>query len=158
MKKCKICGEVKALEEFYKQPTSRDGHDSKCKICTCKVAEERRIRLSADPAWLLREAERHRAKTAKYIAEGRAKKLTTEKQRERLKKHRDANPLKNKARNLVNNSLKRGDITSQPCWCEKKAQAHHDDYSKPLDVIWLCRRHHADRHNELSKQKILAGI
>jgi len=30
------------------------------------------------------------------------------------------------------------------------ADAHHEDYDKPLEVIWLCRKHHKDRHRELS--------
>ena len=34
--------------------------------------------------------------------------------------------------------------------CEKcgdpKAQGHHDDYSKPLDVRWLCAFHHREHH------------
>ncbi len=28
----------------------------------------------------------------------------------------------------------------------EKADAHHHDYSRPLDVKWLCRRHHAQSH------------
>ena len=28
----------------------------------------------------------------------------------------------------------------------EKAQAHHPDYSKPLDIQWLCRRHHGEAH------------
>lgn len=30
----------------------------------------------------------------------------------------------------------------------EKAEAHHEDYTKPLDVNWLCKRHHAERHTE----------
>lgn len=30
-----------------------------------------------------------------------------------------------------------------------KVQAHHDDYSKPLEVRWLCVPHHALHHKQL---------
>ena len=30
-----------------------------------------------------------------------------------------------------------------------KIQAHHEDYSKPLVVIWLCHRCHTARHRGL---------
>jgi hypothetical protein len=26
------------------------------------------------------------------------------------------------------------------------AQAHHDDYTKPLDVRWFCQAHHGEAH------------
>jgi hypothetical protein len=29
--------------------------------------------------------------------------------------------------------------------------AHHDDYARPLDVTWLCRRHHQQRHAEMRR-------
>jgi hypothetical protein len=30
--------------------------------------------------------------------------------------------------------------------CESRPQAHHPDYSKPLDVVWLCDDHHKQAH------------
>ena len=50
-----------------------------------------------------------------------------------------------------------GKIKREPCAvCGKeKAQAHHEDYSKHLDVVWLCTRHHADRHIYLRDQEAL---
>jgi len=29
-----------------------------------------------------------------------------------------------------------------------KAEAHHGDYTKPLEVQWLCKEHHWAHHNE----------
>ncbi len=59
------------------------------------------------------------------------------------------NPEKTKAQKMLNNRLASGKIQRQPCevcGTTKKVQAHHDDYSKPLAVRWLCRKHHREFH------------
>jgi hypothetical protein len=66
------------------------------------------------------------------------------------KKWRLENPEKIKAHSDVQDAIIAGTLKIEPCiHCGKKAHAHHDDYSKPLDVMWLCPQHHADRHKEL---------
>lgn len=63
----------------------------------------------------------------------------------------DRNPVKRAAHIAVGNALRDGELKRQPCEvCGAMAQAHHDDYSKPLDVRWLCTKHHAEwhKHNE----------
>jgi len=35
------------------------------------------------------------------------------------------------------------------CGCEKRLHAHHPDYRKPLDVIWLCSECHMKWHKLL---------
>ena len=62
------------------------------------------------------------------------------------------NRVKRRAHKLVENALLSGSLRRQPC--EKcgdveRIHAHHDDYSKPLAVKWLCPKCHADRHVEL---------
>lgn len=65
-----------------------------------------------------------------------------------------ANPEKRKAENLVRNELRSRRLTRQPCSVcgAPKTHAHHEDYSKPLDVVWLCPLHHRARHKELKAQ------
>lgn len=50
----------------------------------------------------------------------------------------------------VYRAIKRGILTKQPCevCADPKAHAHHDDYSKPLDVRWLCSFHHMREHKD----------
>lgn len=61
------------------------------------------------------------------------------------------NPLwriRNIARNAVRLALDRGDLVRKPCeTCGNlKSEAHHDDYNLPLQVKWLCRKHHIQAH------------
>jgi len=74
-----------------------------------------------------------------------------EKIRERAKKNRRPipyDPIKGRARNAVAYAIRVGKLTKKPCEkCgETKVQAHHDDYSRPLDVRWLCSRCHGIEH------------
>lgn len=50
--------------------------------------------------------------------------------------------------NKLHYAVKKGLVIRKPCeicGCEK-SQAHHCDYNKPLDVMWLCSKHHAEWH------------
>ena len=48
-------------------------------------------------------------------------------------------------------ALETGKLIRQPCEVcgNAKAQAHHDDYMKPLEVRWLCSHDHAAHYLEL---------
>lgn len=52
------------------------------------------------------------------------------------------------ARVKARQTVRRGKLARQPCEVcgAAKAEAHHDDYSKPLNVRWLCRLHHLELH------------
>lgn len=56
--------------------------------------------------------------------------------------------LKDSVRGMVSVAIQRGRLQRQPCEeCgNPKAEAHHDDYSKPLDVRWLCAVDHRAWH------------
>lgn len=45
-------------------------------------------------------------------------------------------------------ALKEGRVTRKACEVcgNPKTDGHHDDYSRPLDVRWLCRTHHRQHH------------
>ena len=58
---------------------------------------------------------------------------------------------KSYARLQVRVAVKKGILKKLPCKvCGIKArlQAHHEDYSKPLEVVWLCATHHYDLHQK----------
>lgn len=52
-----------------------------------------------------------------------------------------------RAEALLNSAIRRNKIKRQPCEiCGARAQAHHPDYDRPLDVRWLCSIHHGMAH------------
>ncbi len=60
------------------------------------------------------------------------------------------NPEKRKAINTANNAVRDGRLTRQPCevcGSTTRIHKHHDDYSKPLEVRWLCGKCHYAEHN-----------
>ena len=136
MKTCFKCKRELPVSEFYRHPQMGDGHLGKCKDCTKADAQGR---YWSDPD-AMSEYERKRS----------AFRERKEKKREYEQKRNAAFPEKKRAQRLVCSALKSGKLTKQPCEvCGKdKVQAHHDDYSKPLDVRWLCFLHHRMLHGQ----------
>ena len=61
-------------------------------------------------------------------------------------------PEKYKAHGIVSRAIKSGKLEKHPCEvCEtmENLEAHHEDYSKPLNVRWLCKKHHIELHTRI---------
>ena len=71
------------------------------------------------------------------------------------REYRNRNPEKTKAHTAINNAIRYGKMTKLPCEVcgEIKVEGHHEDYSKPLEVIWLCKEHHEKTHHPKSISK-----
>lgn len=57
--------------------------------------------------------------------------------------------IKIHARQLVRTAIQTGKIKKflcETCNSDRFVQAHHDDYSKPLEIRWLCKKHHNAWH------------
>jgi hypothetical protein len=69
---------------------------------------------------------------------------------DRRRGYRPGERLKTIARAEVHRAIHRGDLVPQPCEMTGehcgRIEAHHDDYSKPLTVRWLCKKHHGEIH------------
>lgn len=127
-KVCFKCDAELPITNFYKHPMMADGHLGKCKACTRYDVRENR-----------------KAKATYYNAYDRQR----SKNKDRIAKMVAAVPEHvRKARYTTRNAVARGKMKKLPCEVcgAEKVEAHHLDYSKPLDVMWLCRKHHANLH------------
>lgn len=53
-----------------------------------------------------------------------------------------------KCRSTTNHAIRDGHLKREPCMLcgNVNSEAHHKDYNKPLDVMWLCFKHHRMYH------------
>lgn len=131
-KVCFKCGVEKDLEDFYKHPQMYDGHLNKCKECAKKDARERNV-LRAEYVREYDKLRNNRPERKKHSVEHE-------------KKWRKDNPEKYRAHCLLYNAIRDHRIL-RPNKCEICGKTciphgHHYDYSKPLDVIWMCAKCH----------------
>ena len=56
----------------------------------------------------------------------------------------NGNRDKHRVHKLVFRLIRRGLLSRKPCEIcgAEKSEAHHDDYSEPLKIVWLCHFHH----------------
>lgn len=133
LKTCFKCGIEKSRIEFYKHPRMEDGLLGKCKECTKKdVSEHRNANIEELRRYdKERSTEPHRRELAKRVSA----------------QWRKRHPLRKKAQTALRGAVLAGKVTPLPCFvCGEKAEAHHPDYSAPLDVVWLCSPHHKQAH------------
>ncbi len=67
---------------------------------------------------------------------------------DQTRRYRDRYPERKSAQQAVQTALRNGRLIRGPCETCGSAEvhAHHNDYSKPLDVVWLCHQHHMQSH------------
>lgn len=155
MKICKRCFLEKTESEFY------ESNPGTCKVCIRISVNERYNRLMAtDPEWAVKEMDRQLKKERKRRADGKIRKETLEESRIRLLRYRGKNELRRKAHNATSRAISEGLLKKQPCEvCQYPiVEAHHDDYSKPLEVRWLCVKHHNEHHVQERRKAILARL
>lgn len=112
-----------------------DGYLNFCKDCVkSRVTNHRKENVES-----FREYDRERSKAPKRQAH--LKQVS--------KQNNERYPEKRKARTAVSNALRDGRLFKQPCQVcgNTKSEAHHPDYSKPLEVEWLCKLHHEEVHS-----------
>lgn len=137
-KTCFKCRAEKPLSEFYRHAAMRDGLLGKCKPCTKKDATENRNKKID----YYRQYDRERAKLPERIA--LAVSVT--------KAWRAQDASRSAAHSAVARAIRQGVLHKENCArCgAENSMAHHEDYSKKLEVVWLCAACHKQRHKEIA--------
>lgn len=128
IKACTWCWNEKPLTDFHRLKRALDGRSSHCKVCHRKIARE--------------------SFRKQYTGSRRLVLL------ERGRKRYAQNPRPARVGYIVWAAIACGKLVRLPCEeCQvEPAQAHHDDYDKPLDVRWLCGSCHSLLHRRLARQ------
>ena len=172
---CSKCRTTKPRTDFYKDERKRGGLTSQCKDCV-KARQNAWNRTEAGKASLAKFRASNPDKMRAYVAAyGRSEKGKTYRKKyratekgkalkkrylhkryggedglrkaRRLKLDASETPERTAAWAKTNRAIRSGKLIPQPCACgNPKSQAHHEDYSKPLDVMWLCASCHQKRH------------
>lgn len=139
-KECFKCKAVKPLTEFYKHSMMADGYLNKCKECAKNDASKHRNQNLEK----IRAYDRQRGKIAERV------KATAEITRA----WRAEDKRRTLCHSAVANAIRSGDLVRLPCIrCgAEKSVAHHEDYDKPLQVMWLCQPCHKQRHKEMKEE------
>ena len=161
---CIHCGVEKELSEYHNDSRCPDGHFASCKEC-----ERNRIKK-----WCLDNVEHRKEYSRKYHSEHKEQHaLQMRKSRKNnpgssravnlkyyyghhdkaladRKKDREANHQREYCHGVIRNLLKFKKITKPNtcslCGLPGKIDAHHPDYSKPKEYIWLCKKCHINLH------------
>jgi len=153
MKVCRECQIEKPLSDFYKHAKMLDGHLNKCIVCVkARVGKHREANLEK-----VREYDKKRGNQPHRI-KARKEYVKTEEGKQAKKRAMDAYkkrfPMAYASHVITGNAIRDGKLIQASncsiCNSTEKIEGHHDDYTKPLKVRWLCEKCHKEwhRHNK----------
>ena len=130
MKTCLCCGQAKEDSEFG---VLRGTLRSTCNPCRRKDAADR---YKKNPGKV-------KARVKKYCSTPEGKKVHNA----AVQRSREKYPDREKCREYFDGAVASGNVQKFPCFvCGEHAEGHHPDYSQPLSVVWLCKKHHREVH------------
>lgn len=153
MKVCRECCQEKPLSAFYKHPKMADGHLNRCANCVkSRVTKHREANLEKIRAYdKMRSKKPHRLQAIRDYSQTEAGKAARKKA---SAAYINRYPMKYAAHVITGNAIRGGKLAPASncsiCSSTEKIEGHHDDYTKPLEVRWLCEKCHKEwhRHNK----------
>jgi hypothetical protein len=142
IKTCRDCKLSLPVTGFYRNGT---GWSARCRPCQSRHnSDYAKRRYRRDPAFRTASAwasrERYWHQRDKVLAGIAVRKPWRTRKSRGYPKERDV------VNRMVRSELAAGRLVRprccQLCWGGGRLQAHHEDYAKPLDVIWLCTQCH----------------
>lgn len=154
---CKECSKAKTRAYALSNPEAVKASRDKRKNIALAIAREYK-RKNKERLDKLKKA--HYYKNRERICEKAreySKNLSEEKRKRKHKyylkwsKTENAKKYKN-AHKAVYRGLQKGILVRSNkcvlCFSEEKTEAHHPNYDKPLEVVWLCRKCHGRLHRK----------
>lgn len=140
---CRTCERVCAADDFYVS------NKTQCKECV--KARARENRAAKQDYYRNYDRVRYREHPGRReMAKAQSAALGREYFADAQRRSRQQEPEKHKARRAVAYAVSTGKITRASgcyfCGSGQRLQAHHPDYSRPLDVFWLCPKCHGKLH------------
>lgn len=140
-KNCYMCKKKRSLRMFYSSKHTTTGLRSECKNCSKDYNQRPEVKKSK-----ALQSRRSYTTEKSRIREAQPKTKAMRKRIHQRRKH-TVNFI---SRQITFLAVKAGIIKRTPCEVcgAKKVQGHHDNYYKPLEVRWLCPKHHGEFHRK----------
>lgn len=121
-KQCSTCKLIKPITDFWKNKQHPDGYNYTCRVCY-RLIDRKRYYKNYE--------------------------LNREKRNQKSMRGDKKYPEKNKARRLLVYAVRMGRVLKLPCEVcgVLQTEGHHQDYTKPLEVNWVCKLHHHEKYH-----------
>src|SRR5688572_29118653 len=128
MKQCSRCKQVKPLAEFHKDSGRRDGYAGRCKTCAIEIA---RAHYAKGQEYHQKEAKEYREKNKDKVRKWR---------KDYLARHPDRVHAYAKVQwaRVIGEIPPASEFACESCG-KPAGDYHHPDYSKPLELVPLCK-------------------
>lgn len=165
---CSSCGKIKenpeksyCLECFNKKARERWANGERKRfnqrkitlICECGKEKDSTRKLYCNECLIFRKRKANRD-SAKRL---RSKIKNNEPIIIKEQLSRQDRAIRTAARSYLHAMIRKGlmvRLDCEVCGSNENIEGHHDDYTKPLDVRWLCKAHHIEHHNNEKNKEL----